>query len=231
MSKKDKYLFIFGVVLCLIANAFFGCLIYIMFVLDGMYDIDGIIISSLFYLIPLGLGITLIIKAKEEEGWRLKTGYIAMLMVSLFYLNLLFNIMYFHGGRNIELASLDQLIDRSRLNANLIPFKTIKYYISALIDGSINRNIPIMNLGANIIMFIPAGFLLPIISSKTRNRKSAYIVLLLIVTVMEMTQYIFSLGALDIDDIILNFGGAVIGWEIVGLKHVQKVLKKTYLFS
>ena len=231
MSKKDKYLFVFGVVLCLIANAFFVWLLYIMFVLDGMYDIDGIIICSLLYLIPLCLGITLIIKAKEDEGWRLKTGYIAMVMVSLFYLNLLFNIMYFHGGRNIELASLDQLIARSRLNANFIPFKTIKYYISTLFDGSINRNIPIMNLSANIIMFIPAGFFLPVICSKSRNRKTAYIVLILIVTVMEMTQYIFSLGTLDIDDIILNFGGAVIGWEIVGIKQIQKVLKKIYLFS
>jgi Glycopeptide antibiotics resistance protein len=66
---------------------------------------------------------------------------------------------------------------------------------------------------------MPMGFLLPIIFEKLRNLIKIITVIFLISTVLEMTQLWQGLGIADIDDIILNTLGGVMGYILLGISY------------
>ena len=43
------------------------------------------------------------------------------------------------------------------MHMNLIPFKTIGGYVDAIVNQTINLNIPLENLLGNLLMFLPMG--------------------------------------------------------------------------
>lgn len=93
---------------------------------------------------------------------------------------------------------------------NMIPFQSILEDIRAGDAGIYS------NLGGNIILFIPAGFLLYL----TRKNKPLYQNLGLIALSsagIEVIQFITTTGIADIDDIILNTTGGFIGLLICWL--------------
>ncbi|EGT3996408.1 VanZ family protein, partial [Clostridioides difficile] len=61
--------------------------------------------------------------------------------------------------------------------------------------------------------FIPMGIFLPIVC-KNLNKKTIIITIILVSLAFELTQYIFALGSSDIDDVILNSLGGIIGITI-----------------
>ncbi len=91
--------------------------------------------------------------------------------------------------------------------ANFTLFKTIRMYI----DYAYKLN-SFENLVGNIVVFIPFGFLLPYVIDKGRN----FFVMLLNVFIfsvgIEVFQLFSAFGAFDVDDILLNCAGAVIGY-------------------
>ncbi|WP_169332150.1 VanZ family protein [Corynebacterium lubricantis] len=70
---------------------------------------------------------------------------------------------------------------------------------------------PLLNVGGNVLMFIPVGFLLVLIFQPKRPLRTALFVGLGASAFIEITQYIFALGYTDIDDLIFNTLGAVLG--------------------
>ena len=71
------------------------------------------------------------------------------------------------------------------------------------------------NIILNILMFVPFGFLLPLFSEKF---KKCYITLslgFLFTLGIETTQYITKRGIFEVDDIMNNFIGALIGYSLV----------------
>lgn len=93
-------------------------------------------------------------------------------------------------------------------NSNFIPMKTIFYYLFE----SDNIIISIKNILGNIIVFMPFGFLLPIATDKINKLKSIVISSLLLSLIFETIQLLTGLGEFDVDDILLNILGAVIGY-------------------
>lgn len=67
----------------------------------------------------------------------------------------------------------------------------------------------------NIILFIPIGFILKL------NKKNALLVIVSIL-IVEISQYLFSLGIFDVGDILANFTGYLIGNLIAETKWFQK---------
>jgi len=91
--------------------------------------------------------------------------------------------------------------------ANLIPFKTILYYLqghNGLLIGGIN-------IIGNIIALVPLGFLFPFIFSKV-NWKNTILLALASGLIIEVSQVLLHVGIFDIDDVILNGLGVVIGF-------------------
>ena len=72
------------------------------------------------------------------------------------------------------------------------------------------------NLMCNIVMFMPCGFLVPLF---VRRNKWWYVLLFgsLLSLVIELTQWAIGIGIFDIDDVILNSFGTMIGFGIYKL--------------
>ena len=91
--------------------------------------------------------------------------------------------------------------------ANFTLFKTIRMYI----DYSYKLN-SFENLVGNIVVFIPFGFLFPYVIKGGRNFLVMLFHAFLLVLGIEVFQLFSAFGAFDVDDILLNCFGAVIGY-------------------
>ena len=91
--------------------------------------------------------------------------------------------------------------------ANFTLFKTIRMYI----DYSYKLN-SFENLAGNIVVFIPVGFLFPYVIKGGRNFLVMLFHAFLLVLGIEVFQLFSAFGAFDVDDILLNCFGAVIGY-------------------
>ncbi|MBS4192765.1 VanZ family protein [Bacillus sp. FJAT-49705] len=92
---------------------------------------------------------------------------------------------------------------------NFIPFKTIIFY---LFLADININIRVDNLIGNIIGFIPFGFILPLLSKRLLSFKKITISTFCLSLTFELLQLLFHFGSFDVDDLILNTLGGVLGY-------------------
>ena len=72
------------------------------------------------------------------------------------------------------------------------------------------------------MLFLPWGLLVPLIVSGIRTAKRIIISVLLISLIAEAVQYAFRIGVSDIDDVIYNVGGAVIGFYFLGLLKIKR---------
>lgn len=114
---------------------------------------------------------------------------------------------------------------------NLLPFKTIAEYISRISENSINLSSFIKNIFGNSILFIPMGFFLPCISKRIIKMKNIIFINIIIIVGVELIQLFSTLGSFDIDDILLNLIGSIIGYSITKMYPINIVLKKMKLVS
>ena len=68
------------------------------------------------------------------------------------------------------------------------------------------------NIILNIMMFVPFGFLLPLVSKKFQVLWKTYLAGFLFTFLIEMTQLLFNLGICEMDDFMNNTVGAMIGY-------------------
>lgn len=99
-------------------------------------------------------------------------------------------------------------------NMNLKPFYTIGNYVHVVLHGSNGYLIRhcFINLLGNVLLFIPAGFLLPRIYKKLRNFIRFVFLCLAIMLLVEVLQLLTLLGSFDVDDLILNLFGMTLGY-------------------
>ena len=117
------------------------------------------------------------------------------------------------------------LIEYIRTSSSFVPFKTISSYFAAMFNGSLNIDIPIKNLFGNLIMFLPMGIYLPYYIRKINKVGRFTLSMIILLSVIEVTQLVTRRGSFDIDDFILNMAGALIGFGIWKTKTVQRLLK------
>jgi len=111
-----------------------------------------------------------------------------------------------------------------KLNINLIPFKTIKLYFFGA--EYVNLSIIINNLFGNIALFLPFG-LLPILFKQLHSKSKYLLVSFLTILLIEILQYILQVGMADIDDVILNMSGVIIGFWFYKIVMRKKGKKNT----
>jgi len=145
---------------------------------------------------------------KSKEGVLVKKGLeIIYWFILLFYIFLLIDTVF---------------ISRESLRSvNLIPLKTINQFIA--VDNRFGNGLVVnVNIWGNILMFVPAGIYV-ILHNKNKSILINLFLIFLLSLGIEIIQYIFSIGATDIDDIILNVVGGFIGLLIYSL--LKKILK------
>lgn len=117
------------------------------------------------------------------------------------------------------------LIEYIKSSSNFVPFKTISTYLTAMFTGSINIDIPIKNLLGNLVMFLPMGIYLPYYIKRLNKVGSFTLSMIVLLFVIEVTQLVTRRGSFDIDDLILNVVGALIGFGIWKTKFIQRLLR------
>ena len=106
-----------------------------------------------------------------------------------------------------------------RDNTNLTPLYTIKNYLTVL-EHSNNKAMLIhcfINLVGNVLLFIPAGWLFPKIWRKMRNFFRFFALCAGLIFLVETVQLFTLLGSFDVDDVILNLAGMVLGFLLHAL--------------
>ena len=100
---------------------------------------------------------------------------------------------------------------------NLIPFRTIIDYLFN--EDVIVRSFAFSNIMGNIAIFIPLGIYIPLLINKKSIFTNSAIVALISLCV-EIVQYILVIGTADVDDIILNTIGGLLGILIFKLVYL-----------
>ena len=103
--------------------------------------------------------------------------------------------------------------DQIRRNLNLEPMHTVKLFLNAL-DNPDYTSAALVNLNGNVVMFIPLGLLLPQVFPKCSRLWTVLLISTLAISLVELTQLFTLLGCCDIDDLILNLVGTLIGYGI-----------------
>jgi glycopeptide antibiotics resistance protein len=104
---------------------------------------------------------------------------------------------------------------------NYVPFKTILPYLL----GENGFLIGALNIGGNIAFLIPIGFLLPFVFTRIDWKRSLVVAVLSGMTI-ELTQVFLHIGIFDIDDVILNGLGVMVGFWLFLL--FQKMMSSSY---
>jgi glycopeptide antibiotics resistance protein len=109
-------------------------------------------------------------------------------------------------------------ISDGKKKANLVPFKTIKLMQSDRLSEEYRMG----NVAGNIVGFIPLGILFPLLFVGLRRLWRTSMVVFIVSLGFEMTQLVTGLGIFDIDDLILNVTGGIIGYLLIRFFIRQK---------
>jgi glycopeptide antibiotics resistance protein len=105
-------------------------------------------------------------------------------------------------------------------HANLKPFSTIYLLYRS---KRLRQEYKYDNIGGNIIGFMPLGILLPALFFAFRGFWRVALISFCISLLFETTQLLTGLGSFDVDDIILNTTGGIVGYIVyLGLKKIMR---------
>lgn len=175
---------------------------------------DAFLLIVPIYIIALIVGVLKKYPISKHIILALISMYITLLIaVTLFPLPISKNL--------IELRRLDVVSTN-----NFIPFQSIYDLIT-------NTNISTMlrNIVGNVLLLVPFGFLIPMLFKKLRNLKNIFIASLLFSFMIETTQFLISIilgfnyKIVDVDDVILNVMGGLIGY--IAYKLIYAIFKRS----
>ncbi|WP_347552494.1 VanZ family protein [Pseudalkalibacillus hwajinpoensis] len=144
----------------------------------------------------------------QAGKWMKKSGAFALCiyLFALFYATL-FIYNYYPYGKSVNLVLFDSIKLMWESGSYWLIFK---------------------NIIGNILLFMPLGFLVPVVSKKGESILLIAIIGLVTSTIIELLQYFIAQRIFDIDDILLNALGAVVGYLAFKLSlKLYKVIRKT----
>jgi len=138
-------------------------------------------------------------------------GYLILLVKLIMFKMGSFDFDYMFKSLAYNLNHPDRFTTYLEYRMNWIPFHEINENIRDIIEDQSMRGF--LNFAGNIVAFIPLGFMLPILfGPKKAGFTRVLIISILLSASFELLQLITSMGACDIDDVILNTSGGVIGY-------------------
>lgn len=140
------------------------------------------------------------------------------------YLSILF-IILFVRHRGVWWSDMT-IWEYAMMHMNLIPFKTIGGYVDAIVNQTINLNIPLENLLGNLLMFLPMGIYIPFFYEKVNTVRKMMLSMLPVMLFIEIGQFVTKRDSFDIDDFLLNMFGAVIGYLIWNSRFMQRIAER-----
>ena len=147
-----------------------------------------------------------------------------VLFLLLFVTLTLFDPLWGRSG-NGDFVWTKELFDAYTENSlNLVPFRTIAEYFT---KGDLRQFI--VNIAGNVVCLMPLGILLPLNFEKQKRPAIFLVTCAVIVLAVEILQFLTLAGSCDVDDLILNVGGAFSVYLIVKNEKAEKLLRYIFL--
>ena len=121
----------------------------------------------------------------------------------LIYLAVLFYLLFFS-----VFAGRSEVYEE--YHYNFIPFDTIRRYLGLSKSGG--SFVRFFNIEGNVLAFLPYGFFLPFLWKRFRRFWRTALSTACFSLIVEVLQLITRVGSCDIDDVLLNTIGGVIGY-------------------
>ena len=128
-------------------------------------------------------------------GWIFFLAYLAALCYFMFFADI--------WGRNMV---------GTAYSYNLVPFHEIRRYVEHW--RIIGLTHVLLNLGGNVAGFMPLGFCIPLLYRSHRSIPVILVCSFVISAGIELIQLVTKVGCCDVDDVILNVSGAIIGYVL-----------------
>ncbi len=103
---------------------------------------------------------------------------------------------------------------------NLVPFKEIKRFLTHA--DILGFRVVLLNLLGNVLVFVPFGYELCPISGDRVRLWSAILYSVALSTGIELIQLLTRVGSCDVDDIILNTLGGLLGYVLFRVVHKRR---------
>ena len=198
ITKANKYNFQFKLTIFFYILSILSFLFYLRFEYDPNIEVNYfirlliIVIASIFVIIGNKIYSNNYVEKLEDKKKVLKLSHI---IVFIYYVILLFNMVVFARYNSID-------------SYNLIPFKSI---VDIFKNGTTYE--VIINIFGNLLVFMPLEYFL-IELFKVKKFLINFILSFVIILLIELFQYVFKVGVLDIDDLILCTFGMMIFYII-----------------
>ncbi|MGI2329354.1 VanZ family protein [Planococcus sp. YIM B11945] len=98
------------------------------------------------------------------------------------------------------------------LNSNIVPFKNTYHYMAE--SQNFNLDIVLQNTLGNIAVFVPLGIFLVLLFRRFHSVTKVAMLGFTITVTIELAQFFLRVGQFDVDDIILNTTGAILGYYV-----------------
>ena len=191
ITKANKYNSQFKLTIFFYILSILSFLFYLIFEYDPNIEVNYfirlliIVIASIFVIIGNKIYSNNYVEKLEDKKKVLKLSHV---IVFIYYVILLFNMVVFARYNSID-------------SYNLIPFKSI---VDIFKNGTTYE--VIINIFGNLLVFMPLEYFL-IELFKVKKFSINFILSFVIILSIELFQYVFKVGVLDIDDLILcTFG-------------------------
>lgn len=140
----------------------------------------------------------------------LKLKYKRMIRITAWVLFLIYmaGMVYFLFGSDM----LNRNVSSDIYRYNLRPFKEIKRCFYCLRHNNVKYFI--LNFCMNIVAFIPFGTVLPIIREKSRKWYVLFFQSVVVIFCIELLQLLSKVGIFDVDDMLLNVTGSMLGYTV-----------------
>ncbi len=198
ITKANKYNFQFKLTIFFYVLSILAFLFYLRFEYDPNIEVNYFIrlliisVASIFVIIGNKIYSTNYVEKIEDKK---KVSKLSHVIVFIYYVILLFNMVVFARYNSID-------------SYNLVPFKSI---IDIFKNGTTYSII--INIFGNVLVFMPLEYFL-IELFKVKKFYINFILSFGIILLIELFQYVFKVGVLDIDDLILCTFGMMISYII-----------------
>lgn len=104
---------------------------------------------------------------------------------------------------------------------NLIPFRTIAAYFHSFDGFSLTDQFV-----GNMLAFVPFGYFLPYLFKGLNSFHRVLLWSLVLTLSVEVSQFLFRVGAFDVDDLLLNTIGGELGYLLFWIEKKSRLNSK-----
>ncbi|MFR4350087.1 MAG: VanZ family protein [Roseburia sp.] len=126
----------------------------------------------------------------------------------LIYFAVLFYFLFFS-------EEMGRTYNERAYHYNLVPFKEISRFIKY--RKVLGMQAVFLNIAGNVMAFVPFGAFLPIFSGRCRRFFYTAFYSFELSILVELLQLVFKVGSFDVDDLILNTLGGMLGFLVYTL--------------